>query len=100
MLQTCCRASIGADACIRAPVRRWVTSAGQVLARERLVDALEAAQYPVSDVQVIEHGDGPVELVAILVSTAVSADELDAVVARLQRQPGVVHANWEVSTRD
>jgi putative Mg2+ transporter-C (MgtC) family protein len=51
-------------------------------------------------VQVIEHGDGPVELVAILVSTAVSADELDTVVARLQRQPGVVHANWEVSTRD
>lgn len=81
-------------------VRLSVDPAATPLARERLVDALEAAQYPVSDVQVIEHGDGPVELVAILVSTAVSADELDAVVARLQRQPGVVHANWEVSTRD
>ncbi|WP_353085762.1 MgtC/SapB family protein [Stenotrophomonas sp.] len=81
-------------------VRLSVDAAATPLARERLVDALEAAQYPVSDVQVIEHGDGPVELVAILVSTAVSADELDAVVARLQRQPGVVHANWEVSTRD
>ena len=81
-------------------VRLTVDAAATPLARERLVDALEAAQYPVSDVQVIEHGDGPVELVAILVSTAVSADELDAVVARLQRQPGVVHANWEVSTRD
>jgi len=81
-------------------VRLSVDPAATPLVRERLVDALEAAQYPVSDVQVIEHGDGPVELVAILVSTAVSADELDAVVARLQRQPGVVHANWEVSTRD
>lgn len=81
-------------------VRLSVAPAATPLARERLVDALEAAQYPVSDVQVIEHGDGPVELVAILVSTAVSADELDAVIARLQRQPGVVHANWEVSTRD
>ncbi len=81
-------------------VRLSVDAAATPLARERLVDALEAAQYPVSDVQVIEHGDGPVELVAILVSTAVSADELDAVVTRLQRQPGVVHANWEVSTRD
>ncbi|MEN5366319.1 MgtC/SapB family protein [Stenotrophomonas sp. TWI273] len=81
-------------------VRLSVDPAATPLARERLVDALEAAQYPVSDVQVIEHADGPVELVAILVSTAVSADELDAVVARLQRQPGVVHANWEVSTRD
>jgi len=81
-------------------VRLTVDPAATPLARERLVDALEAAQYPVSDVQVIEHGEGPVELVAILVSTAVSADELDAVVTRLQRQPGVVHANWEVSTRD
>ncbi len=81
-------------------VRLSVDPAATPLARERLVDALEAAQYPVSDVQVIEHGDGPVELVAILVSPAVSADELDAVIARLQRQPGVVHANWEVSTRD
>jgi len=81
-------------------VRLSVDPDATPLARERLVDALEAAQYPVSDVQVIEHGDGPVELVAILVSTAVSADELDAVIARLQRQPGVVHANWEVSTRD
>ncbi|WP_411851195.1 MgtC/SapB family protein [Stenotrophomonas sp. LGBM10] len=68
--------------------------------RERLVELLEAAQYPVGDVQVVEHSDAPVDIVAILVSTAVAADELDAVVARLQREPGVLHATWEVSTRD
>jgi len=68
--------------------------------RERLVELLEAAQYPVGDVQVVEHGDAPVEIVAILVSTAVAAHELDAVVARLQHEPGVLHATWEVSTRD
>ena len=33
-------------------------------------------------------------------STAVSADELDVVLARMEQVPGVLHATWEVSTRD
>lgn len=68
--------------------------------RERLVDALEAAQYPVGDVQVVEHADAPTDVIAVLVSTAVSADELDLVLARMEHVPGVLHATWEVSTRD
>ncbi len=68
--------------------------------RERLVDALEAAQYPVGDVQVVEHADAPTDVIAVLVSTAVSADELDVVLARMEQVPGVLHATWEVSTRD
>lgn len=68
--------------------------------RERLVDALEAAQYPVGDVQVVEHADAPTDVIAVLVSTAVSADELDVVLARMEHVPGVLHATWEVSTRD
>ncbi|KAI1693679.1 hypothetical protein Ddc_22609 [Ditylenchus destructor] len=64
--------------------------------RERLVDALEAAQYPVGDVQVVEHADAPTDVIAVLVSTAVSADELDVVLARMEHVPGVLHATWEV----
>ena len=63
--------------------------------RERLVDALEAAQYPVGDVQVVEHADAPSDVIAVLVSTAVSADELDVVLARMEHVPGVLHATWE-----
>jgi putative Mg2+ transporter-C (MgtC) family protein len=68
--------------------------------RERLVDALEAAQYPVGDIQLVEHADAPTDVIAVLVSTAVSADELDVVLARMEQVPGVLHATWEVSTRD
>lgn len=68
--------------------------------RERLVEQLEAADYPVGDVALHEHGEEQVELVATLVSTAVDPQELDSVVDALERQPGVVHATWEVSTRD
>ncbi|MGL5164803.1 MAG: MgtC/SapB family protein [Afipia sp.] len=68
--------------------------------RELLVAKLEAAQYPVSDVNVIDRADDVVEIVATLVSTAVEAKELDAVAADLARRPGVRHATWDVSTKD
>jgi putative Mg2+ transporter-C (MgtC) family protein len=68
--------------------------------RELLVEKLEAAQYPVSDVNVIDRADDVVEIVATLVSTAVDTKELDAVAADLARRPGVRHATWDVSTRD
>ena len=45
-------------------------------------------------------GDDLLEIVATLVSTAIDPNELNAVVAELQRQPGVRHATWEVSTKD
>lgn len=63
-------------------------------------DLLEAAKYPVSDVNVIERAEDVVEIVATLVSTAVDAKELDAVTADLARRPGVRHATWDVSTKD
>lgn len=68
--------------------------------RERLVDELEAAHYPVGVIDQAPHGDEQMELVATLVSTAVDARELEAVVQRLARLPGVAHAAWESSTRD
>jgi putative Mg2+ transporter-C (MgtC) family protein len=65
--------------------------------RDRLV---ERAKYPVADLEVVELGDDLLEIVATLVSTAINPGDLDAVVADLQRQPGVRHATWEVSTKD
>jgi putative Mg2+ transporter-C (MgtC) family protein len=68
--------------------------------RDRLVEQLEKANYPVADVEVVEHGDDLLEIVATLVATAIHPAELEAVVADLERQPGVRHATWEVSTKD
>ena len=64
--------------------------------RDHLVEKLEGAKYPVADVNVVEHGDDLLEIVATLVSTAIDPNELNAVVAELLRQPGVRHATWEV----
>ena len=68
--------------------------------RERLVEVLEAAHYPVGVIDQDEHGEEQMELVATLVSTAVDPTELEAAVAKLARHPGVSHATWESSTRD
>ena len=68
--------------------------------RDRLVERLEAASYPVADVNVVELGDDLLVIVATLVSTAVNPNELKSVVVDLQHQPGVRHATWEVSTTD
>src|SRR4029078_3907871 len=68
--------------------------------RDRLVESLEAANYPVADVNVVELGDDLLEIVATLVSTAVNTTELNSAVVDVQHQPGVRHATWEVSTTD
>jgi putative Mg2+ transporter-C (MgtC) family protein len=67
--------------------------------REQVVERLEAAQYPVAEVEVFERGDLQ-EIVATLVSDAVEPKELDLVVVDLQQEPGVRHATWESSTKD
>jgi len=66
--------------------------------RDLMVEKLEAAQYPVSDTEVIERPDDTAEIVAVLTRTSVSAKELDAVIAALGNQPGARHATWETKT--
>ncbi len=68
--------------------------------RDRLVERLESAKYPVADIDVVELGDNLLEIVATLVSTAIDPKELNVVAADLERQPGVRHATWEVNTKD
>ncbi|HEX4368056.1 MAG TPA: MgtC/SapB family protein [Rhodopila sp.] len=68
--------------------------------RDLLVERLEGAKYPVADVDVVEHGDDILEIVATLVSTAINPKELNAVLTDFEKRPGVRHATWEVSTKD
>ena len=68
--------------------------------RDHLVERLERANYPVADVNVVEHGDDFLEIVSTLVSTTIDPKDLDQVVTDLERLPGVRHATWEVSTTD
>ena len=68
--------------------------------RELLVEKLQAANYPVGDVEVLDRSNGAAEIVARLTRTAVDPRELDAVIVDMERQPGVRHATWEASTRD
>ena len=70
------------------------------MVREALSDALEAAHYPAGDIETEERGDGMVEIVATLVSTAVDPVEMDALTLRLEALPGAGHASWAIRTKD
>ncbi|OYW32718.1 MAG: methyltransferase, partial [Rhizobiales bacterium 12-66-7] len=56
--------------------------------------------YPVGDVEVTERSNDKVEILATLVSTAVDAREIDAVIAEIEKQPEVLHTTWSSSTQD
>jgi putative Mg2+ transporter-C (MgtC) family protein len=62
--------------------------------RDILVERLEAAHYPVADMEILPRAPDRVELVATLVGSAVDGDDLDAVLAAIQTMPGVLHATW------
>jgi putative Mg2+ transporter-C (MgtC) family protein len=81
-------------------VKLLVDSETSATLRDSAVERLEAAQYPVAGVEVVERGADLQEIVATLVSTAIDAGELDAVVADLQGRQGVRHATWEAKTTD
>jgi putative Mg2+ transporter-C (MgtC) family protein len=68
--------------------------------REQVEEMLDAAKYPVSDIDQATRADGVVEITATLVSTSVDPDELNKVVADMRALPGVAHANWSGSTKD
>ncbi|MGV2979218.1 MgtC/SapB family protein [Camelimonas sp. ID_303_24] len=68
--------------------------------RELLVQRLKDAYYPISDVREATHGNGAVDLIAVLASNSVDPDEIEAVVNALGAEPGVLHAAWESSASD
>ncbi|MBN9256469.1 MULTISPECIES: MgtC/SapB family protein [unclassified Mesorhizobium] len=68
--------------------------------RDLLVERLEQANYPVSNVEITDRSDDMVEIVATLVSTAVDPHEIEAVTTFLEKQAGVTNASWDGSTKD
>ncbi|MBV8033744.1 MgtC/SapB family protein [Roseateles sp.] len=66
--------------------------------REQLVEYLEAAAYPVREVEARPLGDDAMELEARLFSTAVDPDELDRVMDGLRQLEGVRQAYWTGSS--
>lgn len=67
--------------------------------RDILVERLEAANYPIRDIEELERED-QVELVATLAATSVKADELDMATEALEKIPGVAHATWQSRETD
>jgi putative Mg2+ transporter-C (MgtC) family protein len=68
--------------------------------RESVMEKLNEANYPVRETTVIYRPGNVVEIVAVLVSSAIEPEELEAVISDIKRLAGVTHAAWEVSTLD
>jgi len=68
--------------------------------RDLLVEKLDAAAYPVRDIEAVERGEEEVELIATLSATSVDPEELDAVAAAMEGKPGVVYATWTSRASD
>jgi putative Mg2+ transporter-C (MgtC) family protein len=66
----------------------------QAEAQNKLVQLLEAANYPVRDLNQHAFGQTDTEIEATLYATAVDSEELDRVVVQLEAQPGVLQAFW------
>lgn len=77
-----------------------ITGAAHVgVTRDQLEAELEAAGYPIAEIEVEERGEEQVEIVATLTSTEVEGDDLDAVVERLKAMADVDHATWSGNTQ-
>ena len=68
--------------------------------REKLVELLESANYPVREVDHHAFGQADAEIQATLYARAVDSDELDRVIARLEAQTAVSQAFWDSSAED
>jgi putative Mg2+ transporter-C (MgtC) family protein len=66
--------------------------------RDLLDEVLARASYPIRQIDTSSESEDEVELSADLLPTTADADELDQVVAELERSPLVQSATWMVST--
>ena len=80
---------------------RMTTAADDIdEARDLLGERLDAANYPVQDVEVDDREQGEVELIATLSGTAAVPRELDDIVTRLEANPLVRSATWNSRTTE
>ncbi len=82
----------------RIEVRITTDAANLPAMRRHLIERLQAAHYPVADIEVTGRGEESFEITAVLVSTVVVTTEIEAVVTELARQPGIRDAAWESSS--
>ncbi|APH57175.1 Mg(2+) transport ATPase protein C [Granulibacter bethesdensis] len=68
--------------------------------RDLLAEFLEDHKYSAASIDERKGPNDTGELVAQLVSTAVNPQEMDQMMEELLTRSGVLHAGWEVSTRD
>lgn len=66
--------------------------------RDLLFDTLEAAGYPLREIETLSESEEQVELAAVLVPTTADPKELDAIVTALNGHEGIESAAWTVST--
>ena len=76
------------------------TRSEQSAIREKMVELLEVANYPVRDVDQHAFGQSDAEIQAVLYASSVDAQELDAVISTLESQAGVVQAFWSSSAHE
>lgn len=67
---------------------------------DRLLLLLEQAQYPVRAVDQRPFGERDVEIEAVLYATTVDGTELDAVLAELAAQPGMLQGFWNATLEE
>lgn len=67
---------------------------------EKLLELLEAANYPAREVNQHRFGQGDAEIEATLYATAVIGEELDQVMVSLESLPGVSQAFWSSGAED
>jgi len=67
-------------------------------ARDLLFEELERHHYPIREIETLSEGEEVVELAAILVPSTAKAQDLDAIVAHLERHDNIESATWTVST--
>ena len=74
--------------------------AHQKEALELLEETLEAASYPVGELDIEIFGDHDVEISAVLISTAVDSEELDQLIESLLNHAYISQAYWSPSSGD
>ncbi len=95
------RAPITEDATEAIYEVRITTATGHLdEGRELLRSQLEATNYPLQNIDIIERERDEIELVATLVGTAADPHELDGVVSRIEQDPIVQSAGWSLRTAE
>ena len=72
----------------------------QAEVREKLVEVLEGAKYPVRDIDQHPFGQADAEIQATLYATAVDSLELDKVTVEMESLHGVTQAFWNTSAEE